>query len=230
MLITAFHKQVVRTSDFLLYDDSLSAPSSSPRYPSIAYTPSTGLWSSVPPSLTTDDSSSTPAVELWLKQLVVEVPTTLPVAQTLQMKEIISSGTAAALSAPEVECYKAPGSSDCWDVQTQPTLNRTARSFAFTSPTSAKAFSAAFHSLPSLRSSSLELKALPKRRRGTRNYASFFSRARGEDEASSRSGEEEDAAEWEVERSMEDMKSVKWMLYAVRAFVMRFYGLAKVGS
>ncbi|KAK4046320.1 3-hydroxy-3-methylglutaryl-coenzyme A (HMG-CoA) reductase isozyme [Microbotryomycetes sp. JL201] len=226
--------QLVRTSDFLLYDDSLSvAPES--WYPFISYSPSTGLWSALPTTASLPlnhnpnaDSSQTLATntrELWMKQIVVESPPHASPSLTNQVKQTLDKSTKHALVA--VDCYKLPKQHQCWTVETQPTLNRTARSFVFTDATSSREFGSTFASL-SLSSDSLLLK--PKhRRRVTRSYASFFSRSDDGSNQHSNVVAEAEAGEYDgvYEKSLEDMRSAKWMLFAARAFVMRFYGLAK---
>ncbi|KAK4052630.1 3-hydroxy-3-methylglutaryl-coenzyme A (HMG-CoA) reductase isozyme [Microbotryomycetes sp. JL221] len=254
--------QLVRSSDFLLYDDSVSvAPES--WYPFIVYSPSTGLWSALPttssgPSLIsaatkgstdTDNTvtTSSSSRELWMKQVVVEAQPTTSLSHLTKLKQTLDKSTNQALSS--VDCYKLDN--ECWTVETQPTLNRTARSFVFNTVDSSKLFAKQFRQVVSLsssinddkdKSSTLMLKPKAPRRRATRNYTSFFSRSQdasvGQQHHHHRQHSDDNEREYSsleetgeydgvYEKSLEDMRSAKWMLFAVRAFIMRFYGLAK---
>jgi len=113
------------------------------------------------------------------------------------------------------DCYRVDGK--CWEVQTQPTLNLTVKSFAFSSLVGPTQFLNNFASVPT----ETETVALEKVRRtqGRKRYTSFFNR--GQDDFVV------EEVEFNEERKRE-MESVQWMLFAAKAFVMRFWGLAKV--
>lgn len=205
-------KQVVRNSDFLLYDDDvLPSINAANRHPSIAFSPSTGLWNSVSPS----EPSPANGVELWLRQLVVETPNDMSVARKNEVKELLSADSMLAFDGIE-DCYRL--GNDCWNVQTQPTLNLTVKSFAFTSLVGPNQFLSNFTILP-LETETVALEKV-KRSVGRKRYTSFFNRGRedfvveGPDQPS--------------EDRKREMESVQWMLFAAKVFVLRFWGLAKV--
>ncbi|GAA6010512.1 hypothetical protein JCM10207_001340 [Rhodosporidiobolus poonsookiae] len=203
--------KVVRNSDFLLYDDDvLPSPSAYNRHPSIAFAPTTGLWSPVSPS----EPASEDALELWLRQVIVEVPTALSVARKNEVKELLDANSALAFEGIE-DCYEVNG--ECFKLQTQPTLNLTVKSFAFKSLVGPTQFLNNFSTLPM----ETETVALEKVRRtqGRKRYTSFFNRGREDFVV-------EDSAEPSEDRKRE-MASVQWMLFAAKAFVLRFWGLAK---
>lgn len=217
--------QVVRESDFLLYDDSLT-PRTDSRHPFMSYSPASGLWTAAQPALA---GTSEPAKELWLRQLTVEIPSEIASSRASSVKAAIDATVPKALEG--VDCYRLDGRT-CWSVETQPSLNRTARTYLFNSAEASKMFAANFVAQPSLKSDHLSLKA--RRSRNTiRRYTSFFS---GNSDLASRAESDSmfddvwisDDVDGLVEKSREDMRSAKWMLFAIRAFVMRFYGLAKV--
>ncbi|GAA5890321.1 hypothetical protein JCM16303_006419 [Sporobolomyces ruberrimus] len=202
--------KVVRNSDFLLYDDDvLPSADTANRHPSILFAPSTGLWSSVSPS----EHAPVDSVELWLRQVIVEIPTHLASTRKSQAKELLDADVALAMNDVE-DCYQVDGR--CWKVQTQPTLNLTVQSFAFSSLVGPTQFLNNFAIVPT----ETESVALEKVRRtqGRRRYTSFFNR-----------GEEDFVVEEEGfnEERKREMESVQWMLFAAKAFVMRFWGLAK---
>lgn len=199
--------QVVRTSDFLNYDDIPSVRPQS-RYPVLAFTPSAAVWHGMSPS----HAVPAGADELWLKQVVVEVTAGLPLAQTIEVNTVLDR---AVLDALPADCYRLDGR--CWEATSQPTLNRTARSFAFTSPQAASIFGSA---LAQQHLSSETLQFEQSRRKRT-SYTSFFGRGNDKQQV------HDVLVDEPHDRTLEDMKSVKWMLFAARAFVMRFYGLAK---
>ncbi|SCZ96778.1 BZ3500_MvSof-1268-A1-R1_Chr4-1g06711 [Microbotryum saponariae] len=204
--------KVVRTSDFL--NDEFDRPLGDNQYPTILYDPASHLWS---PSIATS-AAPVGSVELYLKQLVVEVPLGLDIVRSIEIKDTLDNATRVALEG--VDCYKI-GNGDCWMVETQPSLNRTARSLAFASAAASRDFSLNFVKLP-LSSPTLDVEA--RKTRKPRTYTSFLSRGGSKDD---RAQSEELLVEERSERSLEEMQSVKWMIFAVRAFVMRFYGLAK---
>ncbi|GAA5983732.1 hypothetical protein JCM5350_002374 [Sporobolomyces pararoseus] len=202
--------KVVRNSDFLLYDDDvLPSVNTTNRHPSILFAPSTGLWSSVSPS----EHAPADSVELWLRQVIVEIPTNLAPVRKTQAKELLDADVTLAMNDVE-DCYKVDGK--CWQVQTQPTLNLTVKSFAFSSLVGPTRFLNNFNDIPT----ETETVALEKVRRtqGRKRYTSFFNR--GQDDFVV------EEVEFNEERKRE-MESVQWMLFAAKAFVMRFWGLAK---
>ncbi|GAA6004428.1 uncharacterized protein JCM10292_007063 [Rhodotorula paludigena] len=203
--------KVVRSSDFLLYDDDvLPSANAANRHPSIVFAPSTGLWSSVSPSEPAVDD----AVELWLRQVIVEVPNAMPVARKDEVKDLLDANAALAFKGVD-DCYEVRG--ECWKVQTQPALNLSVKTFAFSSLVGPTQFLNNFSALPL----ETETVALEKVRRmgGRRRYTSFFNRGRDDFVV-------EDASEPNEERKKE-MESVQWMLFAAKVFVLRFWGLAK---
>ncbi|KDE08149.1 hypothetical protein MVLG_01630 [Microbotryum lychnidis-dioicae p1A1 Lamole] len=204
--------KVVRTSDFL--NDEFDRPLGDNQYPTISYDPASHLWS---PSIA-NSAAPVGSVELYLKQLVVEVPLGLDIVRSTEVKDTLDNATRVALEG--VDCYKI-GNGDCWMVETQPSLNRTARTLAFASAAASRDFSLNFVKLP-LSSPTLDVKA--RKTRKARTYTSFLSRGGSKDDSAQ---PEELLVEERSERSLEEMQSVKWMIFAVRAFVMRFYGLAK---
>ncbi|GAA5974602.1 hypothetical protein JCM21900_005683 [Sporobolomyces salmonicolor] len=202
--------KVVRNSDFLLYDDDvLPSANTLNRHPSIAFAPSDGLWSSVSPS----DPAPADAVELWLRQVIVEIPKDLATARKSEAKALLDEEVALAFQGIE-DCYEVDG--NCWKTQTQPTLNLTVKSFAFSSLVGPTQFLNNFSNL----SLNTETVALEKARstQGRRRYTSFFNR--GHDDFIV------EETEFNEERKKE-MESVQWMIFAAKAFVMRFWGLAK---
>jgi hydroxymethylglutaryl-CoA reductase (NADPH) len=201
----------VRNSDFLVLDDDLPT-SYYARHPSIAYTPTSGLWAPFP--VTSPPNAS---VEVWMRQLVLEVPRGMALQLKEEVREAASSATAKALEG--VACYEIEGV--CWSVQTQPTLNLTARSFAFTSSNASKEFSNNI-AAADLSTSHLELLRIPNSQ--GRRYTSFFNRKPLVD------GTDDIVFQAARARSQEEMQSVKWMIYAGRAFILRFWGLAKVST
>ncbi|GAA5863053.1 hypothetical protein JCM8547_002783 [Rhodosporidiobolus lusitaniae] len=202
--------KVVRNSDFLLYDDDvLPSAGNLNRHPSITFSPSTGLWSSVSPSAPATDS----AVELWLRQVVVEVPTAMAAARKGEVKELLDANAALAFDGIE-DCYEVNG--ECFKLQTQPTLNLTVKSFAFNSLVGPTQFLNNFTILP-LETEKVALEKV--KRAGVKRYTSFFNRGRDNFLV-------EDAVEPSEDRRKE-MESVQWMLFAAKAFVLRFWGLAK---
>ncbi|GAA5945411.1 uncharacterized protein JCM15063_003012 [Sporobolomyces koalae] len=202
--------KVVRNSDFLLYDDDvLPVANTTNRHPSLLFAPSTGLWSSVSPS----DPAPADSVELWLRQVIVEIPTNLASTRKTQVKELLDADVAVAMSDVQ-DCYRIDG--ECWTAQTQPTLNLTVKSFAFSSLVGPNQFLNNFADIPV----ETETVALEKVRRtqGRKRYTSFFNR--GQDDFVV------EEAEFNMDRKRE-MESVQWMLFAAKAFVLRFWGLAK---
>ncbi|GAA6030905.1 hypothetical protein JCM8097_008929 [Rhodosporidiobolus ruineniae] len=203
--------KVVRNSDFLLYDDDvLPSPDALNRHPSIAFSPSTGLWNPVAPS----EPAANDAVELWLRQVIVEVPNAMAVARKSEVKELIDASAALAFDGIE-DCYEVNG--ECFKLQTQPTLNLTVKSFAFKSLVGPTQFLNNFSALP-LETETVALEKV-RRTQGRKRYTSFFNRGREDFVV-------EDAAEPSEDRRKE-MESVQWMLFAAKAFVLRFWGLAK---
>ncbi|SCV74476.1 BQ2448_8115 [Microbotryum intermedium] len=207
--------KVVRTSDFL--NDEFDRPLGDNQYPTILYDPASHLWS---PSVA-NSAAPVGSVELYLKQLVVEVPLGLELARSIEIKDTLDNATRVALNG--VDCYKI-GNGECWMVETQPSLNRTARSLAFATAAASREFSLNFVKLP-LSSPTFDVEA--RKTRKARTYTSFLSRGGSKEDSIQ---PEELLVEERSERSLEEMQSVKWMIFAVRAFVMRFYGLAKVPS
>ncbi|GAA5916833.1 uncharacterized protein JCM6883_002386 [Sporobolomyces salmoneus] len=202
--------KVVRNSDFLLYDDDvLPSANTTNRHPSILYAPSTGLWSTVSPS----EPGPADSVELWLRQVIVEIPTNLAPARKTQAKQLLDSDVALAMNDVQ-DCHKVNG--ECWQAQSQPTLNLTVKSFAFESLVGPTQFLNNFANVPT----ETETVALEKVRRtqGRKRYTSFFNR--GQDDFVV------EEVEFNEERKRE-MESVQWMLFATKAFIMRFWGLAK---
>ncbi|GAA5937137.1 hypothetical protein JCM3775_001560 [Rhodotorula graminis] len=201
--------KVVRNSDFLLYDDDAAlGASAANRHPSIAFAPSTGLWSSVSPS----EPAPANAVELWLRQVIVEVPTAMAAARKSEVKELLDADSALAFDGIE-DCYAVRG--ECWKAQTQPALNLTVKSFAFTSLVGPTQFLSNFSVSPL----ETETVALEKVRQGGRKrYTSFFNRGR-EDFVVEPTAPNEDRKR--------EMESVQWALFAAKVFVLRFWGLAK---
>ncbi|BGP19514.1 hypothetical protein JCM10213_006334 [Rhodosporidiobolus nylandii] len=203
--------KVVRNSDFLLYDDDVvPSPNTLNRHPSIAFSPSTGLWSPVSPS----EPAADEAVELWLRQVIVEVPNAMAVARKNEVRELLDANAELAFDGIE-DCYEVNG--ECFKLQTQPALNLTVKSFAFKSLVGPTQFLTNFSSLPL----ETETVALEKVRRngGRKRYTSFFNRGRDDFVV-------EDSAEPNEDRRKE-MESVQWMIFAAKAFVLRFWGLAK---
>ncbi|GAA5907481.1 hypothetical protein JCM6882_003872 [Rhodosporidiobolus microsporus] len=203
--------KVVRNSDFLLYDDDVvPSPNNLNRHPSIAYSPSTGLWSSVSPS----EPASNDAVELWLRQVIVEAPNAMAVARKDEVKELLDANAELAFNGIK-DCYEVGG--ECFKLQTQPTLNLTVKSFAFKSLVGPTQFLTNFSNLPL----ETETVALEKVRRtgGRKRYTSFFNRGQEDFVV-------EDASEPNEDRRKE-LESVQWMIFAAKAFVLRFWGLAK---
>ncbi|GAA6060323.1 hypothetical protein JCM10212_000420 [Sporobolomyces blumeae] len=202
--------KVVRNADFLLYDDDvLPSANTTNRHPSILFAPSTGLWSPVSPSQAAPDNS----VELWLRQVIVEIPTSLPSTRKTEAKDLLDADVALAMTDVE-DCYRVDA--ECWKTQTQPALNLTVKSFAFSSLVGPTQFLNNFATVPV----ETETVALEKIRRtqGRRRYTSFFNR--GQDDFVV------EETEFNEERKRE-MESVQWMLFAAKAFVLRFWGLAK---
>ncbi|GAA5849525.1 hypothetical protein JCM9279_007258 [Rhodotorula babjevae] len=201
--------KVVRNSDFLLYDDDAAlGASAANRHPSIAFSPATGLWSSVSPS----EPAPANAVELWLRQVIVEVPTAMAAARKSEIKELLDADSALAFDGIE-DCYQVQG--ECWKAQTQPALNLTVKSFAFTSLVGPTQFLSNFSVSPL----ETETVALEKVRQGGRKrYTSFFNRGR-EDFVVEPTAPNEDRKR--------EMESVQWALFAAKVFVLRFWGLAK---
>ncbi|GAA5824725.1 hypothetical protein JCM11251_005316 [Rhodosporidiobolus azoricus] len=203
--------KVVRNSDFLLYDDDVvPSPSSLNRHPSIAFSPTTGLWSSVSPS----EPASNDALELWLRQVIVEAPNAMAVARKDEVKELLDANAELAFQGIE-DCYEVQG--ECFKLQTQPTLNLTVKSFAFKSLVGPTQFLTNFSNLPL----ETETVALEKVRRtgGRKRYTSFFNRGQ-EDFVIEEAGQPN-------EDRRKEMESVQWMIFAAKAFVLRFWGLAK---
>ncbi|BGP51148.1 3-hydroxy-3-methylglutaryl-coenzyme A (HMG-CoA) reductase isozyme [Rhodotorula kratochvilovae] len=201
--------KVVRNSDFLLYDDdAVLGASAANRHPSISFAPSTGLWNSVSPS----EPAPANAVELWLRQVIVEVPNAMAVARKGEVKELLDANSALASGGIE-DCHQVGG--ECWTYQTQPALNLTVKSFAFDSLVGPTQFLSNFSTLPL----ETETVALEKVRQGGRKrYTSFFNRGR------------EDFIVEDVtpnEDRKREMESVQWMIFAAKVFVLRFWGLAK---
>jgi hydroxymethylglutaryl-CoA reductase (NADPH) len=233
---------VVRTSDFLLPDEYSSARSS--RYPSISFSPTTGLWGPASEAVAETTSS---AIDIWVRQVVVESPGSFASDKRQEVKSVVDSAIAKALV--DVQCYAVeeesgasylsepvpPPSVPCWSVQNQPTSNSTARSLAFPSAADSQKFARQLSELQ-LSTSRVEMVKMANSHGTRRKFTSFFSKngkdLLGLDEQSQDFGEAWwDDALFEMaarERNLEEMKSFKWMLFAARAFVMRFWGLAKV--
>ncbi|GAA5968653.1 hypothetical protein JCM11641_007712 [Rhodosporidiobolus odoratus] len=203
--------KVVRTSDFLLYDDDV-VPSAHNlnRHPSIAFSPSTGLWTPVSPSEPAADES----VELWLRQVIVESPNAMAIARKNEVRELLDANAVLAFDGIN-DCHQVNGNS--FRHQAQPALNLTVKSFAFDSLVGPTQFLTNFSNLP-LETETVALEKV-KRMQGRQRYTSFFNR--GQDDFVI-----EDASEPSEDRRKE-MESVKWMLFATKAFVLRFWGLAK---
>lgn len=205
--------QVVRNSDFLLYDDDvLPSVNTANRHPSIAYAPSTGLWSSVSPS----EPVPADGIELWLRQLVVEMPDDMAVARKTEAKELLSADSMLALDGID-DCYRVGDA--CWSVQTQPTLNLTVKSFAFSSLVGPTQFLSNFTLMP-LETDAVALDKVSARSVGRKRYTSFFNRGRDDFVV--------EAPDQPSEDRKREMESVQWMLFAAKVFVLRFWGLAKV--
>ncbi|KWU43403.1 putative hydroxymethylglutaryl-CoA reductase [Rhodotorula sp. JG-1b] len=203
--------KVVRNSDFLLYDDDvLPSVNAANRHPSIAFSPSTGLWNSVSPS----EPAPAEGIELWLRQLIVEVPNDMAVARKTEVKELLSADSMLAFDGIE-DCYRVHG--NCWSVQTQPTLNLTVKSLAFTSLAGPTQFLSNFSILP-LETETVALEKV-KRSVGRKRYTSFFNRGRDDFVVEGPDQPSEDRKR--------EMESVQWMLFAAKVFVLRFWGLAK---
>ncbi|BGO95077.1 hypothetical protein NBRC10512_006360 [Rhodotorula toruloides] len=203
--------KVVRHSDFLLYDDD-AFPSANTlnRHPSISFEPSTGLWTSVSPS----EPAPIDTVELWLRQVIVEVPNTMAVARKNEVKELLEADSLLAEQGIE-DCYKVAG--QCWKVQTQPALNLTVKSFAFESLVGPTQFFANFSTLP-LETETVALEKV-RRSQGRKRYTSFFNR--GQDDFVV------EGSDQPSEDRKREMESVHWVLFAAKVFVLRFWGLAK---
>lgn len=176
---------LVRTSDFLLVDDSTVQQShlEDAFIPSLIYTKDNATWST---SATINDD----AKSLWLNQYLINDHGRLSdsILQTL------------------------PSARSASTFSTKSILDSTTTLLSIVSDSS--------------RTSTLDRVILNeyeglirKKRGGSRKYLSFFSRSN----RSLNDGEENNE---KVTR--EEMKSVTWMLFAIRAFVMRFYYLAKV--
>lgn len=181
-----------------------------------------------------------------MRQLVVEVPAAgIDPSIASDIKSTLDAATPRALDG--LDCYKLGNSRTCWSVETQPTLNRTARSFVFNSAEASKEFATRLVAQPALlapssSSSRVALKRQQRARRGPRSYTSFFSRNTPVDGAGKTTDDSDtdlvlddtwigdEVNDGLFEKSREDMRSAKWMLFAARAFIMRFYGLAKVCS
>ncbi|BGP57886.1 3-hydroxy-3-methylglutaryl-coenzyme A (HMG-CoA) reductase isozyme [Rhodotorula sphaerocarpa] len=204
--------KVVRNSDFLLYDDDvLPSVNTANRHPSIAYAPSTGLWSSVSPS----EPVPADGIELWLRQLVVEMPDDMAVARKTEAKELLSADSMLALDGID-DCYRVGDA--CWSVQTQPTLNLTVKSFAFSSLVGPTQFLSNFTLMP-LETDAVALDKVSARSVGRKRYTSFFNRGRDDFVV--------EAPDQPSEDRKREMESVQWMLFAAKVFVLRFWGLAK---
>lgn len=196
----------------MLYDDDvLPSVNAANRHPSIAFSPSTGLWNSVSPS----EPAPAQGIELWLRQLIVEVPNDMAVARKTEVKELLSADSMLAFDGIE-DCYRVHGT--CWSVQTQPTLNLTVKSLAFTSLAGPTQFLTNFSILP-LETETVALEKV-KRSVGRKRYTSFFNRGRDDFVVEGPDQPSEDRKR--------EMQSVQWMLFAAKVFVLRFWGLAKV--
>lgn len=205
---------MVRSSDFLVYDPDTPSDSSY-RLPTVAFAPSTGLWTPV----SSYDPHPPESVELWLRQVLLEFPDTLPAAKKDQVREIVQAGTRTAIQG--VDCYKGALSDDCWTFVNQPTLNLSVSSLAFANQEAAKDFARNFAQLV-LPVDGVVL-APVQRTLPRRGYSSFFS---GRGAIGVQDGV--DISPEQLEKSREELQSVRWMIFAVKAFLLRFWGLARV--
>lgn len=138
----------------------------------------------------------------------------MAVARKGEVKDLLDANTALAFDGVQ-DCYEVAG--ECFKLQTQPTLNLTVKSFAFKSIVGPTQFLNNFTTLPL----ETENVALEKVRRSVgKRYTSFFNRGRENFVV-------EDLSEPSEDRRKE-MESVQWMIFAAKAFVLRFWGLAKV--
>ena len=205
--------KVVRTSDFLLLDDDSAFLTA--RAPSVLYSPLTARWTPLPVTPTLPTDGDTAPLHLWLRQLFVEAPRSFPAQESQEIDQVVHEAVAQALD--QASCYQG-ATAHCWIDEHSPSQNLSATSFAFLSEDASFRFLANLSTID-LATSTTQLKKLSGSE-GRRRYMSFFRR---KDTA-----EVYEGVEGARERSKEEMQSITWMLFAARAFVMRFYGLARV--
>lgn len=191
---------LVKSSEFLLSPNSIKNSS---------ITFSNGVWSS---SSTTKDLT---ARELWLQQLVIASP----IQPSEEFNKIDSSvDRAVKIALTGSDCYSTRKGAQCWIDKGYPSTQLIAHSIAFRSEAASLAFPLNLSTIE-LAPQGFAMKKLATAV-GPQRYMSFFSRKDGVEEI----------YEGARERSQEEMQSVTWMIFAARAFVMRFYGLIKVIS
>ena len=178
-------------------------------HPALAYTPDNG-WSSYPPL----DPVPLGSNELWLRQVVVEVPSRLAPSLKHQISPILDSGAAAALAG--VDCYALSG--NCWEAKTQPVSSGlTVRSFGFPTRAASKEF-ADHWAAQELESDAVKLSKVFRTPKAWYGLLTKPER-------------DQTAGDWATEdgreQPLDELKSFQWILYATRAFFTRFYALAK---
>ncbi|KAK4703272.1 hydroxymethylglutaryl-CoA reductase (NADPH), partial [Phenoliferia sp. Uapishka_3] len=206
--------KVVRSSEFLIHDPD--TPSSAYKLPTIAFQPSTGLWSPV----SAYEASPANSVELWLRQVILDFPRNLPAAKKDQVRSLVQATTSSALEG--TDCYHAPDAdSNCWAFSKEVTSNLSVQSFAFASQDASKDFARNFAALD-LSVQGLVLDPVQKSQLRKRP-SSFFSGKNAVEDA----GADDDVTDATALKNREQLQSVRWMIFAVKAFLLRFWGLAK---
>lgn len=212
--------EVIRTSDFLVLDDQL--PSSSAVHTrhstaSIKHDGLTGLWHNAPSYVQQPDNEH--GTELWLRQFVVEFPATASPDAVQQLNSTFENGVSSILRG--TSCHKTT-QGRCLATDFTPSPNSFGRSFAFDSQEASLEFANRLKGID-LSTPSLSVRPLNKPIKRT-HYVSLFNRNPQVDHLVS------DGWDSAKERNLEEMRSVKWIIFAARAFVLRFWGLAKVTS
>ncbi|KAM0746665.1 hypothetical protein T439DRAFT_306082 [Meredithblackwellia eburnea MCA 4105] len=221
---------VVRTSDFLVYDPSSSSstaslrnsstssssPSSSTVDPTVTFSPVTGIWSTYDPSQHAHNDEH--QVELYLQQLGLEFGNTIDPSKRNEVISLVSNTISA--SSPKVD-----------PITRTPTLNSTYLTYFHPStpqplvPLPKTLVPAVLLAPLSSPSSSLKpsISSSSTNRKRRTHYSSFFSGP----QSGSGSLLEPEWNEELWERSREELMSTRWVIFALKAFVLRFWGLAK---
>lgn len=121
------------------------------------------------------------------------------------------------------DCYHGPQSADCWSFNKDVTSNLSIQSFAFASQDASTDFKANF-AQRDVAVQGLVLDPVQKSNAARKRQASFFSGKREQEH----DAPEDDVVDEAAVRNREELQSVRWMIFAVKAFLLRFWGLAKV--
>lgn len=210
--------KVVRTSDFLLLPEDVDVGSSNFNMRSIVYDSLSRNWTT---RAAVEVAPIGQDKELWLNQFSIK-HSDIDSARVNELEYAIAD------IITKSNCYRLSPTA-CLQHHSTLDANINLRSLFFDSLNASEHFiytdldSLGLHSRSESTDNGLFLQRNTRRQGGATKYMSFFRKGRYLES----DGSDVDVAGNE-KVTREEMKSITWMLFAIRAFVMRFYYLAKV--